>query len=41
LENEGTEEEAESGQVPYEERKIFLYCRKERKHEDGDATSEQ
>jgi hypothetical protein len=42
LENEGTEEEVESGQVPYAERKmIFLYFRKERKREDGDATSKQ
>jgi hypothetical protein len=42
LENEGTEEEVERGQVPSAGRKmIFLYFRKERKLEDGDATSEQ
>lgn len=38
----GTEEEVESGQVPYAERKmIVFYFRNERKREDGDATSEQ
>jgi hypothetical protein len=42
LENEGNKEEVESGQVPYAERKmIVIYFRKERKREDGDATSEQ
>jgi hypothetical protein len=42
LENEGTEEEVESRQVPYAERKmIILYFRKERKREDRDAASEQ
>jgi hypothetical protein len=42
LENDGAEEEVESGQVPYAVRKMmFLYFRNERKRVDGDATSEQ